>query len=172
MSIEDIQIFILDQASSSKDVSFRSLASALITFFLELDYRLFQLMLRNEPGANELFFVHLFKGCLLFESLLKNNPTMEMPKLDNLEQLLSKLKDKFNLPDKIKIGGVSLPNVIKQSHSIDDNLSSFILMTGKYRNTLGHNLGWDIPITYEQYLNAFLTISISCLHAISVLYRK
>jgi hypothetical protein len=42
---------------------------------------------------------------------------------------------------------------------------------GKLRNTSGHNLGWTDKLTKEQYLQGFPLISVSCLHAISTLYR-
>ena len=71
LSIEYLRSTLLGPAVTSNNPNKRSLASTFITFFLEFKYRDMQLGLRPEPGTNEPFFVHLFKGCLLFESFLK-----------------------------------------------------------------------------------------------------
>ncbi len=171
LSIKDIQKYLLDPAIDSPSNSSRSIASTFITFFLEFDYRAFQLMIRNKPGTNEIFLIHLFKGCLLFESLLKNNPKIKISKISNLETALLKFSKEFELPNKLDIGGVTFPQVLEQSNKSDDLISTAILMTGKLRNVLGHNLAWDVTLSPEQYIDAFHFISKSCLHAISVLYR-
>jgi hypothetical protein len=169
--MDDLRKFLLEPASLSKQVSHRSLATTFITFFIEFDYRYFQLMVRNEPGTNELFFMHLFKGCLLFESILKNNPKKKLSDNVTLEKILFELSSEFNLPEKIKIGGLSLQQVLNQAGKTDDHLSNLILMTGKYRNVLGHNVAWNTSLSCHQYIDAYFLIANSCLHAISVLYR-
>ena len=59
---------------SKGNEGWRSLATALISYFLEWDYRSTLIELRAGDGTAEPFFIHLFKGCVLFESLLKANP--------------------------------------------------------------------------------------------------
>jgi hypothetical protein len=44
-------------------------------------------------------------------------------------------------------------------------------LTGKIRNTLGHNLGWDVQINKLEYHHLFRIVAASCLHAIACLYR-
>ncbi len=171
LSLADIRKFLLEPASLFKQVNYRSSASTFITFFIEFNYRYFQLMIRNEPGTNELFFMHLFKGCLLFESLLKNNPNKKLPENISLERVLIELSNEFNITEKIKIGGLSFQQVVKQAVNVDDRLNSLILLTGKYRNVLGHNVAWNTSLSCDQYVDAFYIIANSCLHAISVLYR-
>lgn len=170
LSIEDVRKYLLEPASSLNQPDLRSLATTFITFFLEFDYLFFQLMVRKESGTNEPFFTHLFKGCLLFESLLKKNPSVKA-KGGSLEKLLSGLSKSLGLPKQIKIGSASLENVLKEIQTADDSSTSAIIMTGKLRNTLGHNIGWSDQLTKEQYLQSFLFIAVSCLHAISTLYR-
>jgi len=41
---------------------------------IEWDYRSTLIELRPGDGTAEPFFIHLFRGCVLFESLLKANP--------------------------------------------------------------------------------------------------
>ena len=170
LSMEDIRKYLLEPASSLNQPDLRSLATTLITFFLEFDYLFFQLMVRKEAGTNEPFFTHLFKGCLLFESLLKKNPTITA-KGTTLEQLLGRLSAHLGIPKQIKIGSASLENVLREVQTADYSFVGAITLTGKLRNTLGHNMGWTDQLTKEQYLQSFLLIAMSCLHAISTLYR-
>lgn len=170
LSMEDIRKYLLNPASSLNKPELRSLATTFITYFLEFDYLYFQLMVRKESGTNEPFFTHLFKGCLLFESLLKKNPTVNV-KGGNLEKLLGALSKPLGLPKQIKIGSANLENVLNDIQTFDDSFASAIILTGKLRNTLGHNIGWTDQLTKEQYLQGFLLIAVSCLHTISTLYR-
>jgi hypothetical protein len=50
----------------------RTLVSTFISFLAEWDYRS-RLIDLSDAGSKEPFFSHLFRGCLLFESLLKAN---------------------------------------------------------------------------------------------------
>jgi hypothetical protein len=170
LSIAEIRKYLLEPASSLNQPDLRSLATAFITFFLEFDYLFFQLMVRKEAGTNEPFFTHLFKGCLLFESLLKKNPTTPF-KGNTLEQLLSSLSNPLGIPKQVKINAAKLESVLTEVQSVDGSFASAITTTGKLRNTLGHNIGWIDQLTKEQYLQAFLSIAVSCLHTISTLYR-
>ena len=170
LSMTEIRKYLLEPASSLNRTDLRSLATTFITFFLEFDYLFFQLMVRKETGTNEPFFTHLFKGCLLFESLLKKNPTTSF-KGNTLEQLLSSLSQPLGIPKQVKINAARLEGVLVEIQTADDSFTSAIVMTGKLRNTLGHNIGWTDQLTKEQYLQGFLFIAVSCLHAISTLYR-
>jgi len=171
LSMGDIRKYLLDPASSLNKPELRSLATTFITFFLEFDYLFFQLTIRKEAGTNEPFFTHLFKGCLLFESLLKKNPSVKA-KGNTLEQLLSSFSKPLGIPKQVKISAAKLENVLSALEINDDSFTSAIIMTGKLRNTLGHNMGRPDEITKHQYLQAYIDIAVSCLHAISTLYRS
>lgn len=171
LSIEDVRSGLLKPAVSSDDPDIRSLASTFITFFLEFKYRDFQLNLRTEPGTNEPFFIHLFKGGLLFESLLKNNPSKPVQG-NTLSRILRELRKELDLPKDFKLGNVQLPQVLEDILIADDQISTAILMTGRLRNTIGHNMGWSAQLLRDQYVNSFLLIGISCLHAIAIFYRS
>jgi hypothetical protein len=170
LNIGDVRSGLLSPAVSSDNPDKRSLASTFITFFLEFKYRDFQLYLRPEPGTNEPFFIHLFKGCLLFESLLKNNPKRKSSN-KILSKVLRELYKELGIPKKLDIGSVSLSQVLQDSLEVDDSIESAITITSRIRNTLGHDIGWPDLLTRDQYINGFLLIAISCLHAIATLYR-
>src|SRR5262249_52336410 len=50
----------------------RTLVTTFISFLAEWDYRS-QMIELHTDGSKEPFFTHLFRGCLLFEGLLKNS---------------------------------------------------------------------------------------------------
>ena len=170
LTMLDIRKYLLDPASSLAQSDLRSLATTFISFFLEFDYLYFQLMIRKEAGTNEPFFTHLFKGCLLFESLLKKNPNVKV-KGSTLDQLLGNFAKPLGIPKQVKINAAKLENVLNALETNDGSFTSAIILTGKLRNTLGHNMGWPDELTKEQYLQGFLVIAVSCLHTISTLYR-
>jgi hypothetical protein len=171
LNIDDVRSGLLRPAVSSDNPDIRSLASTFITFLLEFKYRDFQLNLRTEPGTNEPFFIHLFKGCLLFESLLKNNPTKKIQGT-TLSPVLRELRKELDLPKDFSLGNVQLPQVLDEILNVDDRISTAILTTGRLRNTIGHNMGWSTQLLPEQYTHSFLLIGISCLHTIATLYRS
>ena len=74
LELSQVRDSFLRTAVSKGNEGWRSLATALISYFLEWDYRSTLIELRAGDGTAEPFFIHLFKGCVLFESLLKANP--------------------------------------------------------------------------------------------------
>ena len=171
--IEEVREFFLGPSVAEDMASKRSLASTFITFFLEFKYRDFQLRLRREPGTNEPLIFHLYKGCLLYESLLKNNPKVKVD-TRTLRPTLNLLSNEMQLTfnNGIDIRAETLDDALQEAVAGTDELTSSVIITGKLRNTLSHNLGWPSEISPEQYLHGFLQISISCLHAIATLYRN
>lgn len=171
INIDTIRHKFLEPAIVSTDAGFRSLASTFISFFIEFDYSFAHLNARPELGTNEPFFIHLFKGCLLFESILKKAPGIKS-KRTTLGGVLRSLdaKNKMGLPSNINISARSLSAVLADTLNISDHPADAVLITGRLRNTLGHDLGWPDQLNLPQYGNGFYLISISCLHAISTLY--
>ena len=169
LTIQDVRKCLLEPASSNNDQAERSLASTFISFMLEFEYRDIQLRLRTESGTNEPIFIHLLKGCLLFESILKFNPHYKV-KGNTLRPILKSLIGIPGFPEEINIGGIKLQEVLREVEEVND-IASAILITGRLRNTLGHYVAWSTELTGDQYLHAFRLVTDSCLHAISVLYR-
>jgi len=172
MSMETLRERFLTPAVSPGNQRLRSLATAFISFFLEWDYRNAYLDLRVEPGTAEPFFIHLFKGCLVFESLLKVNPLDRPP--DNrrtLNQVLQYLHGRLGIPHDNPIGNSDFPTIVEGISQLPRDIRSSIIVTGQVRNSVGHNLGWDAVMTKEQYEELFFRIAASILHVIASLYH-
>jgi hypothetical protein len=151
----------------------RSLTSTFITFCLEWDYRNMLFDLRLMPGTLEPFYIHLFKGCLLFESLLKVNPKKQPPPEQNtLGKVLVYLHKELEIDHDIgnHMGGKQLAEVLSELDNSQDSIELSVLFSGMVRNTLGHNLGWDVGLTKIQYQRLFQMIAASCIHVVAKLY--
>lgn len=150
----------------------RSLASAFLSFIIEWDYRNTLLDLRAGAGTIEPFFLHLFKGCVLFESLLKANPSQALPaNAITLGRVLSNLYLDLGIPNNLNIGGANFQAILQDLMQRDDSIQTAIELTGKIRNTVGHDLGWVIQLDKIQYHRLFRMVTASCLHSIACLYR-
>jgi hypothetical protein len=145
----------------------RTLITTFISFIAEWHYRTLLIDLTNE-GSREPFFMHLFKGCLLFESLLKENPS-KMPQHRTLGVILDR-----DLAAELAIGPVdvrqqdfgAMVGGLGPNMSVQDSIES----TGKARNTLGHNIVWmTTGLTPETYGLLVRNIATACIHAISKL---
>jgi hypothetical protein len=175
LTLPNLRKHLLERAIRHDGEQFRSLATALITFCLEWDDRNSLFDIRKEKGTFEPFFLHLLKGCILFESLLKNNPSNpDAQKKTTLNKLLPLLSTKLGIPTQLKISGKKLPAVLTNLTALnhdDETLETAITYTGQLRNTLGHDLGWIVNLDKIQYQRSFQFIMSSCLHAIQCLYK-
>lgn len=142
----------------------RSIITAIYSFILEFEDRYRELLLRSIGGGSiEPALTYLFKGGLIFESLLK----YLYPQKDNTSDCKT-LGDIFNTsPFKVdfikKVGtsANSLGQIIKKINNKSDLPTAFNT-TSQLRNTTGHNLVWNdvfnnpdnFKTLYEQQLNA------------------
>lgn len=150
------------------DPSKRSIITAFYTFLLEYNDRYNELILRgNVGGSIEPLLTHLFKGGLIFESLLKH-----LYPIKDTKKPTEKLGDIFNTAS-FKTD-FALKSVHPRSSSLQttinnikkSDLQTAFNTTSQLRNTTGHNLVWndvfDIPqkyqILFEQQINAILYI--------------
>ena len=155
-----------------KHKNWRSLTSAFISFCLEWDYRNLLFDVQINPGTFEPYYLHLFKGCLLFESLLKENPTRKLPQEQNtLGKVLTYLHKSLGIKPNLDFKDKQFSNVLDELDKSSESIEQSILLTGMTRNTLGHNLGWETGLTKNQYQRLFQMISSSCIHVISRLYE-
>jgi hypothetical protein len=156
---------------SSQDDHKRTLITAFISFIAEWKYRA-QLIDLIEHGSREPFFLHIFRGCLLFESIVKENPLRPVPPgtatLGNALQLMfSELRIPASLVIKSSDFDAEVRNLTPAMPT-----TAAIQMTGKIRNTLGHNLAWpSTSLDQQKYNLAVKNIAAACIHAISTLYR-
>jgi hypothetical protein len=151
----------------------RSLASSFLSYILEWQYKIQLLAVRKESGTFEPFLLYLFKGCLLFESLLKENPKCQVDK-STLSCVLCFLSNNHLLP---KIGSITARTFseVLSSPLINHSrppIDRIIQITGKLRNTTGHTLGWDFSMDTKQYEKLVSYVMYSCLYAIANLYTK
>lgn len=120
-----------------KDKQQRSIITALYAFILEFYDRCDELELRsNQGGSIEPILVHLFKGCLVFESLLKifykQNTIGEIFKNNNFKQ-------DFKI-DHISTSANQLSDILV---NVKNNKITAFETTAKIRNTSGHKLVHD-----------------------------
>ncbi len=141
-----------------------SIITAFYSYILEFEEREKELLLRSSQGGSiEPVLTYLFKGSLIFESLLK----YLYKKSDDQNYL--QLRDIFETPefkgDFVHIKKSSANSLQEIVGAIKTNdLRTAFKTTSKLRNTSGHNLVWvdifDNPANfkklYEQQVNAIL----------------
>lgn len=124
--------------------STRTIISAFYVFLLEFDERSSELNLRSTQGSSiGPIITHLFSGCIIFESILKNlypckNDGSAAKTLGDIFQTTAFRKDFI---EGIQTTASSLQEILNgiQDYSIKTAFST----TAKLRNTTGHNLTWD-----------------------------
>lgn len=145
----------------------RSLVTCLLSFVAEWPYRAKQIKLL-ETGSREPFFLHLLRGGVLFESLLKQAPNTPST-LNTLGKALNHHKSTLGISsiDTSSSNFNSILGTLTSHMTIEDAINT----CGKSRNTVGHNVVWNSnDLTNEKYNILVKNISAACLHAISKLY--
>jgi len=158
-----INDFILKIA---QDKSKRSIITAMYSFILEFHDRYKMLQLRScDGGTIEPFLSHLFKGCLITESLLKLlYPKKDDGKATNTLGDLNKNSNFIKDFSKLDTSAFSLRGIVDSIQKSDDKTA--LNTVSKIRNTSGHNLVWDDIFNdpdnykklYEQIMNALFFI--------------
>jgi hypothetical protein len=172
LTLPDVRKHFLRHILDEKRPFLRTVTTAFISFLLEWDYRS-KLIDLSRAGSREPFFTHLFRGCLLFESLIKMEPTKRVSKRATLDRLLAE----SCLLDRLRIRKVAKPpstfDQIVQSLVPNQCIQTAIECTYAARNRLAHNFALEVPTfdgdKYELLAN---NIAASCLHAISCLYKR
>jgi hypothetical protein len=146
----------------------RTLVTALLSFVAEWPYRAKQIEL-VEAGSREPFFLHILRGCVLFESLLKAAPGA--PRLKTLWPALQHHAAALAInPANIATNETDFNNVpgsLRPLMTMEDTINT----CAKSRNTVGHNLVWaTTDLTPQNYDLLVKNIAASCVHAISKLY--
>jgi hypothetical protein len=170
LTIDHIRKHFLQPAVSHGQEKWRSLATTFHSFLLEWNYRRELLECHSDPGTSEPFFLHLFKGCLLFESLLKANRRHPVRSNATLGPMLRELRVQLQTSRTLNPNASDFGLVLNQLVTADSSITACIELTGKTRNTLGHSLGWSVTMNPVQYEKLFFMIAASCLHVIAALY--
>lgn len=153
----------------ARDLAHRSIVTALLTFTLEGKQRLLQMDIRSGHGGTlEPFLTHLFKGGLIFESILKKfyygQQTAGGSPAASMGAYLSLPKARSHL-------GLAVSKALYQSlpsqFALIDVLNSLIGWRGAslneravaiaygIRNTSGHDLGWPAHFDTAAYRELF-----------------
>jgi hypothetical protein len=146
----------------------RTLLTAFISFVAEWDYRARQFELVPE-GSREPFFLHLFRGCVLFESLLKSAPGA--PQLRTIGAALIHYRNPLGLRGQIRTGANNGFNDVVAALTANMDIDNAIYSCAQTRNTIGHNLVWSTAdLNSQTYDWLVRNIGASCLHVVSKLY--
>lgn len=148
---------------NATDPAYRSIITSLLTFLLEGKDLQLQMSLRSRYGGSlEPFLTHLFKGGLIFESLLKRKygaaasgntlgPYLNVASAKTDLSLSTRpLYKKMTTPIKLE----DLPALL-QSWSGEDFHERAIAIAYAVRNTTGHDLGWQDVFTEDIYRGLF-----------------
>ncbi len=158
-----------DDFANSPDRSKRSIVSALYTFLLEYDERLSELELRSRARATvEPVLSHLFKGALIFESLLKQfYPTKNN---GNPCKLLRDIFHETSCPGDFNIATVqttamSLQDIHRRISTATDpgDIQTSFDVTSLLRNTTAHNLVWDDIFQNTSVYTAFIEATLNAI---------
>lgn len=142
---------------NTSDQSYRSIMTSLLTFLLEGNDRRMQLKLRsNHGGTLEPFITHLFKGGLIFESLLKKKYGSAG---NQLGSYLTAAKNDLELNKEVYKDGRpytfdKLPSHLR-TWSSEDFHEGAIATAYAVRNTSGHDLGWQDILNDNIYSQLF-----------------
>lgn len=169
LTIGDVQEHFLRKSFVPGGGNLRASATTLISFCMEWDLRNMLFDIRPIQGTTEPFFMHLFKGCLLFESLLKASPVNPPPINCNLDDALRHFRNELGIPA-LKLGSRGFSTIVSDLAGADNSIQTAIQFTGQIRNTLGHNLGWSVSLDKNHYHHLVRMVSSACLHAIACLY--
>jgi hypothetical protein len=170
-SLERLRSDFIVPALSPGNEHLRSLPTALISFVLEWHYLNSFLRLRPGRGTHEPFMVHLFKGCVLFESILRMNPKAPVPsQAKGLLSVIQTVRSHLALRNDLPLAAPDFNSVVTDLAGATNSIEEGVIFTGRARNTLGHNLGWQWSMSNALYNKLVMMILCSCLHGIANLY--
>lgn len=144
--------------------TFRTIVTSLFSYILEFQSRQNQLKLRSsEEGSIEPFLTHLFKGCVIFESLLKLKSPGDTA--ETLEPAIRAHNAALGVDFNIFPRHTSFEQVINNMIQLEKQNTEYknVCFATAYgmRNTTGHQLAWpDVfrtnPGAYRQAYEAIL----------------
>jgi tetratricopeptide (TPR) repeat protein len=171
ISMNDIREKFLRRVIQDRS-DWRTQATALISFLLEWNYLYILQEIRPEDGTWEPFLTNLFKGCVLFESLLKANPTVLIPERDlgGILNANAQVRHRLGINRSIVTSNVVFSDLVQHLPASTDDMQTEIEFVARMRNAIGHNIGWNTRITPSAYIRMVTEIAVVCLHVISNLY--
>lgn len=139
ISLDEFRFHFLRPVVASPNEHKRALVTAFISFVAEWDYRS-RLINLFDLGSREPFFLHLFRGCLLLESMLKEDPQNRVPPNTPLGNALQLLFRQLGISANIVTRATDFDGEVLQPLRALSTVSTAdaIELTAKARNTLGH----------------------------------
>lgn len=168
LALPRLRMRFLRPALSKDKPSWRRLAIALITFFSEWDFRSTLFDLYPVGGAAGPFYLHLLKGCVLFESLARENPKKK-PTGEGLEAILQELGAELGITGLPKRGG-SFNQILYDLAQAENKIETALLITSRLRGVSGIDLQDAPPLSRGQYQRLFEMTAAACLYIIACLY--
>lgn len=159
---------------NAMNTAYRSIITSILTFLLENSDLRLSLELRSKlGGTSEPFLTHLFKGGLIFESLLKRkygtsggnvlSAYLKNAKADlQLNVQTYKRKDPYQFEE--------LPSLLQEWEK-EDFQERAVATAYAVRNTAGHDLAWQDIFTDDLYLKLFNGIVDAILWTIKRAYQ-
>ncbi|WP_321421711.1 hypothetical protein [uncultured Methanobacterium sp.] len=156
LSIEDFKNFVEEMIFEK----YTSTITTLYTFILEKESIIEMIQLRSINGGTiEPMVLHLFKGAVIFETLLKKYHFNDLSKkygsknVNNMGGILQKLEIKsfynFNLRF---CSETSLKNIFKYAKDNDnESIETAFHSICRIRNTTGHKLTWEENFSVSNY---------------------
>ncbi len=175
LSIEDYRTKLVNHAVK-REPSLRSAVTTYLSFLLETQARQTQILLAPPElfGSGEPFFLHLLKGCVLFETLLKHsNRGQRVVGLEPGATINTLLQDQSiysALGFRIRpqgFGARTLPDLlvrIKRERADPFSLRS-VKTAWNLRNLTGHSLAWPRRPTIQEYEELLLLV-FGCLNLV------
>lgn len=162
-----VRNFVSNLLKIKKNKSARSIVTALYTFVFEFQDRYKEVKLRSGSGGSiEPVIAHLFKGGLIFESLLKQlySTKSNGAPTETLGDIFSTSNFKNDLLRNVSQSSSALKDILKSIKTND--LQTAFNATAQLRNTTGHNLIWDdifdqpnnYKKLYDQIMNAIFFV--------------
>lgn len=168
LSLDSYRARLVNRAMQSKP-ALRSVVTAFLSFMLERQSRRTLLELAPAEGSGEPFFLHLFKGGLLFETLLKASDLgaamcVSKPRA-TLKSLLvdDGVTTALGLSRAVQgLGSSSFDQLLERVEEDEaagrDFATRAIRAAWGIRNVTGHNVAWPRRPTTEEYDRLFMLL--------------
>jgi hypothetical protein len=182
MSLDEYRARLVNHGIE-RNSELRSVVTAFLSYLLEVTPRRTQLQLAPAgSGTGEPFFLHLFKGSVLFESLLRTSLAGQPIVASDPKPILKKLLSSRDIFQGLGLnrapqglGASTFGNVVKR---IKDDAAAGVPFNERairavwaVRNTTGHNLAWPLRPDSAEYEELFVLVLGSIMLAINNLYQ-
>ncbi len=167
LSLDELRDKLVKPAMTPGSIK-RSAVTGVFTFLLEFSSRAKELSLAGTPtSTGEPFFLHLFKGALLFETLLKTSPAGGVIKSVNRKATINNFLNDGSIYSAFGFtaapqgfGAQTFDDVIAEikNDTTPDFTQRAVRATWGIRNTTGHSLAWPYRPDPEEYKELFQLI--------------